>query len=397
MARSNRDGFKTVETDFEELDAKIQAHRKKIFWRVVRIIVIVVVVVAAFELWSALRSYSSYETRSSVERTDSEASKFEAFHGNIIKYSNDGIIYMDSGNELIWNQSFEMTTPELDICEDYLVVYDKGGTELYIMTEAGVQKQLEMAFPIQTVCVANQGTVAVLMKEEDISYIKLFDKKGKALANGEFYGDQGGFPIDIALSNDAQKMAVDMIDVNDGNIKSTITFYNFGSVGQNEIDNNVGMYSYSDMLIPQIEYVSNERMVAFGDHELIIFEGSQKPKVAEEIFIEEEMESVFYNEKYIGVIWNNYDEEGMHHITVYDMKGSRVMENDTAMVYDQVEFLANNEICVTNSYECELYTVHSIKKFSYTFDTEIYKILSQGNGANYVFILNGTTEEVHLQ
>jgi hypothetical protein len=397
MAKSDREGFKTVETDFDELDEKIQAHRREIFHRVLWIVGIFAVLAVAAGLWMALRTYDSYEIRNTTDRTDSEASKFEAFLGNIIKYSNDGIVYMDSENEYIWNQAFEMSTPKICICENYLAVYDQGGTDIYIMDDSGPQKKIETTMPIQTVCIANQGSVAVLMKDSSASYVKLFDRKGNELANGAFYRDKGGFPIDIALSADGQKLAVDMVDVSDGNVKSTITFYNFGSVGQNEINNNVGMYSYFDMLIPEIEYVSEDRMVAFGDTEIIIFSGSQKPEVSAEIFLTGELESVFYDEKYIGIVQNNYDEEGTHHIQAYDMRGKSVMEVDTNLAYDSIEFMSNHEVCVKNNYECAIYTIHSIAKFSYTFDREIYQILPQGIGADYIFIMEGTTEEVRLQ
>lgn len=397
MAKSDRAGFKTVETDFEELDEKIHQHRKAIFRRAVWIIGILAVLVVGVGLWAALRTYDSYEIKSSTDRTDSEASKFEVFLGNIITYSNDGIVYMNSGNEYIWNQSFEMTTPKLCICESYLAVYDQGGTAVYIMDASGPQNHIETTMPIQTVCIAGQGTIAVLMKEGTTSYVKLFDKKGNELASGAFYGNQGGFPIDIALSYDAQKLAVDMLDVTDGNVKSTITFYNFGSVGQNEINNNVGTYSYFDMLIPEIAYVSEDRMVAFGDTEIIIFGGSQKPEISAEIFLNGEPESIFYDEKYIGIVQSNNDEEGTHHIQAFDMRGNSIMETDTALSYDNIEFLTNHEICVKNEYECEIYTIHSIAKFAYTFDREIYKIIPQGLGADYIFIMEGTTEEVRLQ
>ena len=397
MAKSNREGFKTVETDFEELDEKIRKHRKTIFRRVIGIIAVLAVLAVGIGLWTALRTYDSYEIRSSVDRTDSEAVKFEEFLGNIIKYSNDGIICMDSESEYIWNRGFEMTAPKLSICEGYLAVYDQGGTNIYIMDASGTQNSIETTMPIQRVCVANQGTAAVLMKEGTASYIKLFDRKGSELASGAFYGDQGGFPIDIALSYDGQKLAVDMLDVTDGNVKSTIAFYNFGSVGQNEINNNVGTYSYFDMLIPEIKYVSENRMVAFGDTEIIVFDGSQKPSVYSEIFLNGEVESVFCDDKYIGIVQNNYDEEGTHHIQAFDIRGNSVMEADTAMDYDSIDFLSNHEIVVQNDYQCEIYTIHSIRKFAYTFDREIYKVVPQGVGSDYIFIMDGTTEEVRLQ
>ena len=101
MAKTNHEGFKTVETDLEELDEKIRDHRRGIFWRVVWVVGIFAVMLIAFGLWEALRVYEDYEVTSSVERTDSEASRFEEFCGNIVKYSNDGIVYMDGENELI--------------------------------------------------------------------------------------------------------------------------------------------------------------------------------------------------------------------------------------------------------------------------------------------------------
>ncbi|MBQ2283359.1 MAG: hypothetical protein II250_04180 [Agathobacter sp.] len=394
---TKKEGFQTVETNFEELDEKIRIHRKKIFWRVIGVSLGVIVTIFLAQLWMAVRGYDSYEIRNSVDRNGSEAAKYEKFLGNIIEYSNDGIGYMTSDNELLWNQSFEMVSPKIDICKDYLVIYDRGGTLIYIMQKSGVVKQIETAKPIQTVCIASQGTIAVLMKEDQTSYLKVYDKTGGELANGEFYGEKGGFPIDLAFSYDGKKLAVGMIDVNDGDVKSTITFYNLDSVGQNEINNNVGTFSYSDMLIPEIEYISEDTMIAIGDSEIIIFQGKEKPKMQKEIFVQKELTSVFYNEKYIGIAYSNESIESGYHIEVYNLNGGKVMENDTAIMYDAICFLDNNEICVKNQYECELFTIHSIKKFSYRFDTKLMDILSNGNGQDYIFLFDEAIEEVHLK
>jgi hypothetical protein len=397
MAKSDREGFTTVETDLDELDEKIQAHRRRIFKTVIGIITFFVIVVIGVELWMAVRSYESYEVMNSFERTDSDAAHYLAFCGNILKYSNDGVVYTDSDNELIWNQAFEIATPRLVMCEEYLAVYDKGGSSIYIMKEDGPETQLEMTMPIETVCIAKQGTIAVLMKDGTTSYVKMYDRKGNELANGEFYADKGGIPIDIALSFDAQKLAVDMLSVMDGNIKSTITFYNFGSVGQNEINNNVGVYSYADTLIPEIEYLSDERMIAVADNEIILFSGSQKPQADSQIFLSGDLESIVYDEKYIAVVTKNTGNEVSHHIAIYDMKAKLMMENDTSLEYTQIEFLDNHELCLTNELSCEIYTGHGILRFQYTFDTPIRKIISHGVGAGYIFILDEITEEVRLK
>ena len=55
-----------------------------------------------------------------MERSDTAATIFEEFQGNILKYSNDGALYTDTYNERIWNQTYEMAKPTIDMCEDYL-------------------------------------------------------------------------------------------------------------------------------------------------------------------------------------------------------------------------------------------------------------------------------------
>ena len=73
------------------------------------------------------------------------------------------------------------------------------------------------------------------------------------------------------------------------------------------------------------------------------------------------------------------------------------MENDTNIAYETIEFLSNNEICIANKTECEIFTTYSIKKFSYVFDKELYRIIASENEQNYTFIFKETTEEVRLK
>lgn len=397
MADVKKKGFETLETDYEELDEQIRDRRKHIIKRVLQIILIIAALVSGVELAYALRNYSDYDVQEMLDRTRGATTQYQMFGDRLLEYSNDGISCMDGNREIVWNQSFEMTTPKVEICGDYLVVYDASGTKLFILTKSGLVKALEMNSPIQTVCIANQGTIAVLMKEDQESQVKLFDKKGNELANGKFYGDKGGFPVDIALSYDGTKLAVDLVDVTKGQVNTTISFYNFGSVGQSEIDNNVGTYTIEGVLIPEIDYISNSRMIGIGTGKILVFDGTQKPELSREIYIEEEILSVFHNEKYIGIVYDNVEVENSWHIKVMDMRGNTIMENDTTIPYDEIGFLSNNEICVMNATQCEIFTTHSIKKFSYEFDKELYKVFAGNTRQNYTFIFKDTIEEVTLK
>ena len=393
-------GFKTVDTSTEELEeiySKIKQHRRKVLHKILMVVIIVIVVVASVKMWMALRTYDSYEVINTYKEGDNSASHFADFNGELLQYSNDGIVCMDRNGELTWNQSFEMSSPKLDICGEYMTIYDAGGKDIYIMQTQGTVKQIETSMLIKTVCIANQGTVAVLMEEDNNFYVKLYDKTGEELANGKFYGDKGSIPVDIAFAHNAQKLAVTMIDITGGTVDSTISFYNFGSVGQNEIDNNVGTFSYEDTFISEINYVSNNCMIAKGDTSVRIFEGSQKPELTREIKFEHEMESVVHSDKYIATIYSKQDEQATHHIEIYDMRGKLIMEHDTNIAYTDVAFLYNNELVVKDNNNLELFTIHSIKKFKYTFDMPVYAMLSGSGLSEYMLVTDNTIEEVRLR
>ena len=398
MTEQDKKKFKTVPAmDMDEYKQKIREHRLKILKRPLVTALIVFVIIAGLFLFLALRHYEDFDVNSTVERSDTAATILEEFQGNILKYSNDGALYTDTYNERIWNQTYEMAKPTIDMCEDYLVIYEKKGAQIYIMTSQGLVSNIETTMTIEQVSIAAQGTVAVLMGDQSNSYLVVYDKNGKELVNGAIYGEDGGYPIAIAPSNDAIKLAVSMLDINDGNVKTTIAFYNFGCVGENEIDRIVSANSFSDMVIPQLDFVSDDRMVAYGDSEITIFEGTQKPKLAQEIPLTGEAKSIFNNDKYVGVVYSNNDENLTHHVAVYDMHGFTVMEKDFSQEYTEIGFLSNNEVCILNDHSCDIYTVRGIYKFHYDFDEELYKIISGGTGLNYTIILENSTEKVRLK
>lgn len=398
MADSNRRGLRTVkDADMVEYRQKLREHRIKVAKRTLIMIAVLLLVAGGLSLYMAFRHYEDYDIRVAVERSDTAATQFVEFQGNILKYSNDGAFYTDTVNELIWNQTYEMSNPQIDICEGYLVIYDKKGTNIYILNKDGLQGSIETTMQIDQVCVASQGTVAVLMKKNKTASLSLYDREGNNLASGEIHGEKGGYPVSIALSHDAIKLAVSMLDINDGTVKSTVVFYNYGSVGQNEIDNCVGVSTFADMVIPELEFTSNDRLVAIGDSKILIFEGTQKPQMTVELPLEKQAKSIFYNKEYIGVVHSNDTETVTQHLRIYDMQGDPVMEKDIALEYDSIGFLSNNEICIRNENVCDLYTMRGIYKFHHEFEQTLYQVLPGGMGLNYTFVLNNATENVRLK
>lgn len=389
--------YQVVQSDVEEMHEKIRIHRRKILkWACISVILLLLLLAAGY-IFMQTRVYSKYEVVKSVKREDSAGTQFEPFAGKILKYGKDGAVCVDEENRLIWNQTYEMQAPIVDICEGYAVIAEKKGNMIYIMDAKGKCGEIKTLMPIQRVQVANQGTVAILMEQEGTGYLQLYDKKGTFLAEGEVHTENSGYPLDIALSNDGRKMAVSLLDINAGNVKNTITFYNFGSVGQNEIDNIVGTYSYADMVFPKVEFLTNDVIAAFGDQKAVIYEGTQKPQVKEEIPLKQEVRSIFYNDAYLGFVFNNQSAKQPYKMSVYNLRGKEEMTQNFDMDYSEISFLENDEICIRNDMECSIYNLRGHRRFHYNFEKNIWKVFSTRRNLEYIFMMNGETQKVRLK
>lgn len=394
MNEMKRKQFRTIETDMDELERKIKVHRRKMMKIIVSVIVLCAVVFGAFSLFFMYKTYDSYKVLKKVERPDTSDVHFQEFNGNILKYSNDGIFYTDLANNLIWNQTYEMNTPIVDTCGTYVAVAAQKANKIYILNTSGLKGEFETTMPIIQIKVGNQGTVAVLMEDDHTSYIKLFDSTGNELARGEFNLKNSGYPVSITMSDDCKKMAVSLVKVTDSSISTCVNFYNFGSVGQNEIDNVVSSYTYEDRLIPQCEFLDNDTAVAFGDKELIIYSGTQKPAELKTIALDAEVKTVFYNDTYFGVI---YESDKVNHLQVFDKKGNVKLEKDFEMDYENATLTSSNEVVLINGINCLVYNMKGVEKYSGRSQKKIYLVLKDKGSRRYTFVLEGETDSVLLK
>ncbi len=389
--------YQIAESDVTQMHEKIHRHRRRIVGGVMLAAAILFAGLAGWYLYLQGRTYTKYDVRASAAREDTEGAQFVTFCGNVIRYGKDGAVYMDKSSRVIWNQTYEMQNPVIDTCEGYAAISEMQGDRIYIMDTSGPCGEIKTTMPIQRVKVANQGMVAILMEQDGAGRIQLYGKEGDFLAEGELHTGNSGYPLDIAISNDGKKMAVSLLDVKGGSVKNSITFFNFDSVGQNEIDNIVGQYSYADMVFPKVEFLTNNVMAAFGNAAAVIFEGAQKPKVKAEIALDTEVRSIFYNEAYVGFVFDAGNGKNPYRMQVCDLRGKAVMKTDFGVDYREIEFLENDEVCVLGEKECAIYTLRGVEKFHAEFSRDIRKVLFAGGVRDYIFLMEKETQEVRLK
>lgn len=397
MADTNTNYLTKVEMDWEEIDRKVKLHRKKQLRRLAIIAACCVAGFAALYIGSQLKTYNKYKVINSVERTDTDAARFMLLDGKLLKYSNDGAFYTTAGNELIWNQTFEMQKPIVATCEGYVAFADENEQEIYVLNTDGSQGIIDTNMQIQKIAVARQGTVAALMKNKDVNYIALYNKDGECLAEGALHMENSGYPMDITLTSDGKKLGVSVLDVNSGSTNTTVYFYNFDTAGQNEIDNIVNKCAYKDTVMAQLICTNGNRIIGFADNGIYIYDGSPKPEEKKVIPVSAEIKSVFYDDSYFGIVMGD-EKEKTRRITVYDMGGSEKMSENLDISYDRIYFLENHEICIQSSEQCEIFTLHGVKKFQSSFEGKKLQYVMSRNGVrNYLFLVEGETEQIRCR
>ncbi len=345
------------------------------------------------------QQYQSYSIEHTAEQGDAVASYYAEFGENLLRYTRDGAFYTDFDGNLIWNETYEMGEPAFESRSGYGILYDKNGTGLLILDTTGAINSMQTNMPITAACVANNGVIAVLMQEGSTGYIYIYNTSGTVLASGELHSNLSGYPVSIALSSDGTMLCVSLLDLKGGVVNSTINFYNFGTAGQDAIDNIVATYSYSDMVIPEVRFMKNDRAVAFGDTEYVIFTNGGKPEVDREIFLEEEVKCLFHNENYFGTITSVANEQGevVNRMTIYNLNGRPRYTKDLDIAYKKVELMSNDEVFITDGSRVNLFNSRGLLRFDTTLDTYIYKAFPLSTRREYAIIVTGAIERIKLE
>ena len=329
------------------------------------------------------RVYNSYETVTSRNKT-SGSEEYTRYGNGVLRVNRDGAEALDGDGAMLWNVSYTMTDPIYAVCEDAAAVAGRAGRSLYIMDGTGSSNPVNTTHQIYEIDVANQGVTAALMVDGVNTYINLYSISGTNLLEINTNAGDDGFPVDLALSNDGTKLVTSYVMMRDGEMTTQITCYNFGEVGQNYTDNIVALYYYERQFCPKVEFLTNTVFCVFLDNGVEVYRMQETP--GDPIFtkaFEQEIQSIFYNESYIGFVLSNEEGSDRYRMEVYDLSGNMVlieMMNDN---YKDI-MVSDDEVIYYDDLNVVITKLNGIEKFRYKFSTNIDFFLPGGNSQRYL-------------
>ncbi len=395
-----------AENTLDKNEEQRQKGRKSIFfkdkkkkWLLIGLLAVAIIAIGYY-IYSHYRTYTSYKVVEEIQKEEKVEASYDMFNGKTVQYSKDGISLLDSEGKSIWTKTYSMQSPSVVSNENYLVCADLKGNSIYSFDREGKSQTYTMPYPISDVEVSDQGVIAVVLEDEKKNYIQLYDKEGTKIVDSNVSIDQSGYPLDIALSQDAMNLVVSYITIDGVEAKNTIAFYNFGSVGQNANSNKyVGGFYYTDTVFPKVEFIDNTTVCAYGDNQAILYQVKNKPSKTEtKVPFDTQIRSVFSNNQYIGVITKNEEqpEKGKYIVNVYNTKGNSVFHKIIDQDYQKVKF-NGDEIILVGEYECTILRLQGKEKFYSRFDTGITDVIFIGKRNQYLVVGNKSLQRIKLK
>ena len=301
-------------------------------------------------VWLQLRTFQGYDTVQATETEDTDTYMFQKSGNKIVRYGIDGIELRDRKNQTLWSDHYTMENPQMISCGDAIAIYDKNGTKIVVYDADGRAGEITASYPIMKASVAGQGVVAAILENNGESWIKYYNTDGTEIASSHPNMDSPGYPMDLSLSSDGLWMAVSYAYEDGGKMKSQVAFYNFGSRGEDLVDNLASSSSYTDMLCPQIETAGTSSWVAFFDNGFCVYEGTSKPKETVSVSEDGEILSCAYADDCVVLILRGESDDHPYRMKIYNLKGKQLADENLDFYYQNLQ-IEEKQILLTNRQE----------------------------------------------
>lgn len=302
----------------------------------------------------------NYDVLSTVENEDTQSSEYIQMEDDLLKYGNENVSLLSQSGDTLWNQTYDMNDPSASILGDAAVIYDRRGTSMYVVKTEGPVGPISTDFPIVKAEVTISGSVAAILEDGEKTWVNYYSSDGSLIVENQTRMENNGYPLDLAVSPDGTVIAVSYLIVDSGEISSHLVFYNFGQAGQGQVDNVVAEFTYEDTVVPDLVYFSEGTCLAFRDDGFSVFQGEDAPEERQNIGIDTQMISLFYNEEYFGIVTQG--EEKSYLMTLYDPEGRQRCSREFDMEYQSIS-ISGERIVLWDGTQVEIYDLGGKLKF----------------------------------
>lgn len=334
------------------------------------------------------RTYTSVRVSETYALSGAANSSYKTFAKGVLKYSRDGVAYVNEKGEEQWNQSCQLKTPIVKVMGDCAAIADEGGNDIFIFDKNGEKGEVHTTLPIEKIAVSGQGIVSAIVKNESAPEIVCYDTAGNLLVEHQASLGGTGYPLDVSMSEDGEVMQAVYMQVQGGKLISKVAYYNFGTAGENVKDHEVAKKEYKDSVLADGFYMKGNVSAVADDNCLTFFDGKETPKEVTTVTINKQIQSIAHNEKYVGMLLKNTGKDG-YELRLYNTSGKKVLSKEIKENYRNIR-ICGNQVILFDGKKCSIYLKNGIHKFEGTMDDSILEIVPVFGVNKYIVLdVNG--------
>ena len=360
------------------------------------ILVVGLLCMVAVLIYSAVKSgnvYTSYSLEQTLSRGDNTSVYYQIMQKGMLRYSSDGAAMTDKSGNLLWNQTYQMSSPAIAAGDDYAAIADIDSNDIYVFDGSGEVSHIVTDVPIQDLEIADQGVVAAILSDTTSNYINLYDKSGNALVSIKATLENTGYPIAMALSPDATGLTVSYLVIGSGAVQTQAVFYNFSDSGSDYVTGTLVL----DGLYPKLDYLDRTRVVLYGEQCFRLYQvGGSEISEVRTVEFEDDIRSVFSGNQKIGFIFKNNDDQGSYRLEIYDLAGQM---NST--IYTDFEYYkvvsGSDEIILYDDHEIMIYEYDGHAKFVCDMNQFFTDVMASWQTNSYWVISDQYLQEISLE
>ena len=375
---------------------KIKKHKLTFLYRTLLIIVALGALVGLVIIQYRRHIYTDYDIVSTITREVASGSTDMKLGSSILTYSKDGAHCTNLKGEVTWNRTYEIQDIQIATCGSYVAIGEYNGRNIYVQNEEEQLGEITTNMPIRNIAVSSTGYVTAVLADTDVTWINTYSPEGELQYSGQAHMSESGYPAAISLSPNGELLAVSYIYVDAGILRTNVAFYNFGDVGENQSDHIVSVYAYSDLLVPYVQFMNDNTAFAVGDNRLTIYSGSQKPiEVAGHLY-NEEIQSVFFSDKYVGLVFLSDQAESAYRMDVYDTGAQKVGSYYFNVDYTDI-FFGKDYFAAYNETDCVIMTFDGVEKFNGNFKKTVKLMLPTRTAYHYALVTESSIDTIQLK
>lgn len=375
---------------------KLVKHRAQIAMRVVVFVVVLVLAALFFYIRYINKEYTTYEVLSRVDNQIVTGAKVEPLGDKFLIYGNDGAKCINDKGEVVWNVTYEMQNPKIDIDNNVVGIADYNGSTIHMMNTESVLGEINTGMPIRLFKVSAKGLAIAVLDDSKTAPIYIYGTDGEQKAFFSTTMRNSGYPISICISDSGYLVGISYLYEDASSYKTNIAFYNFGEVGQNKTDNLVSGNTYANAIVPCIEFVGNSKAVAVADNRLMVYSGDEIPTSSGEVLIQDEIQAVYFGEEYVALVHNNTEGDERYRIDIYNGNGKC---EDTLFYNEEYTemFFHNDRLIIYGPEYCLIHNINGIDKYKGELGPGALAVLPTNVSNRFVVVTSDAIETIELK